>query len=53
MLKMILIKIIEIADETFAFKDLIGRAPVGRCRDLAFLRKLSHVSWRKKSRGFL
>ncbi|KAJ0603214.1 hypothetical protein HanIR_Chr03g0148061 [Helianthus annuus] len=32
-------KIIEIADNTLAFRDLIGNALVGRCKDLGILRK--------------
>ncbi|KAJ0548640.1 hypothetical protein HanOQP8_Chr08g0301321 [Helianthus annuus] len=35
--------VIEIADEKVAFKDLIGRALVGRCKDLSILRNLNSI----------
>ncbi|MFS7967474.1 hypothetical protein Hanom_Chr09g00786151 [Helianthus anomalus] len=34
---------IDIADETLAFKDLIGRALVGRCKDLRTLRNINTI----------
>ncbi|KAJ0440043.1 putative RNA recognition motif domain, nucleotide-binding alpha-beta plait domain superfamily [Helianthus annuus] len=34
---------IELADETLAFKELIGRALVGRCKDLKVLRNLNSI----------
>ncbi|KAJ0717229.1 hypothetical protein HanPI659440_Chr13g0521241 [Helianthus annuus] len=34
---------IDIADETLAFKDLIGRAALGRCKDIRILRCLDSI----------
>ncbi|KAJ0809398.1 putative RNA recognition motif domain, nucleotide-binding alpha-beta plait domain superfamily [Helianthus annuus] len=34
---------IELADETMAFKELIGKALVGRCKDLKLLRNLNSI----------
>ncbi|KAJ0574926.1 hypothetical protein HanHA89_Chr06g0243781 [Helianthus annuus] len=44
-------KTIEIVDETQAFKDLIGLALVGRCKDLVILRNLNVLIMEKKIIG--
>ncbi|KAJ0880670.1 putative RNA recognition motif domain, nucleotide-binding alpha-beta plait domain superfamily [Helianthus annuus] len=44
-------KTIEITDETLAFKDLIGCALVGRCKDLMTLRKLNEKFAEKRILG--
>ncbi|XP_021986862.1 uncharacterized protein LOC110883407 [Helianthus annuus] len=43
---------IEIADETSAFKELIGNALVGKCKDLSFLRNLNKFLSETSFRGF-